>query len=289
MTRSRYYLALILQSFGIGRKMKIMTQNSRELHLMQEGEEFLGSYCWPEIEGIEELSMEYWKLRENTGKQKSLVEQLQKAEEHLWETQQKRDELTAKIREAEREPAEKMDQLILQSDELHEQKSRARRDAEQIKRRFQALKLKASVITNEGSVEEKSAVDEERSDLKRQFEEQKKIIEKIDEQITQLKQRSGELRAEMAEASKERRAESNDIYGLISKANQEIGAIRSELGALDDDYRSHCRSVGRFLNINRKDKRCLTACRQQSSLLNQVGLLRKSITWNKNLLARLGG
>ena len=63
MTRTRYMIATFLQYFGVGRKVKRLTDAAFETHLMQDGEEILGAYCWKNIENIEELSMEYWNLR----------------------------------------------------------------------------------------------------------------------------------------------------------------------------------------------------------------------------------
>ncbi|MFT6382553.1 MAG: hypothetical protein ACJAXZ_004055, partial [Akkermansiaceae bacterium] len=63
MTRTRFSIAALLQSFGVIRKTRRLTDSAFEMHLMQDGEELLGSFCWRNLEEIEDLSMEYWNLR----------------------------------------------------------------------------------------------------------------------------------------------------------------------------------------------------------------------------------
>ena len=74
MTRTRFGFAVIFQTFGLLRKTKRMTDAAFEAHLMQDGEELLGKYCWKNIENIENLSMEYWNIRRLEREQKEIQE-----------------------------------------------------------------------------------------------------------------------------------------------------------------------------------------------------------------------
>ena len=83
MTSGRYLIASFLQHFGVRRKSKRMTDAAFETHLMQDGEEILGAYCWEKIEHIEELSMQYWSLRRLKLAGKSILSQIKDAEKIL--------------------------------------------------------------------------------------------------------------------------------------------------------------------------------------------------------------
>ena len=92
MTRIRFGFAVIFQSFGLLRKTKRMTDAAFETHLMQDGEELLGKYCWKNIESIEDLSMEYWNIRRLEREQKEIHGKIEEAEKILQEAHERRAE-----------------------------------------------------------------------------------------------------------------------------------------------------------------------------------------------------
>ena len=63
MTRFRYFVWRLGQTFGISMAGRHASHAASELHLLREAEEILGRLCWEDIEEVEELSVEYWNLR----------------------------------------------------------------------------------------------------------------------------------------------------------------------------------------------------------------------------------
>lgn len=289
MTRFRYYSAVVLQSFGIYQKNKRMTESSSEMHMLFEGEEFLGSLCWEGVENVEELSMEYWNIRKNRAQHAELWAKLVKAEQALYQSQQERDE---KLQEAQGEDDQFLDRretLYEAIDELLAERSDILLQAEQIKRRMSALKLKLSVLEEEGKTAEQELVRQEWEETRGQFLELRQQTEAIGEKLAAERERLAKVQEEIDARGSVKKGKVGEVYGKVSKATQELSQIRSQLGQLNDSYRQLCRNVGRYLNVQRKEKVCQQACRQHRSLLNQVGLLRQSVTWNKKLITRAGG
>jgi hypothetical protein len=99
MTRTRFGFAVIFQSFGLLRKTKRMTDAAFEAHLMQDGEELLGKYCWKNIENIEDLSMEYWNIRRLEREQKEIQEKIDAAEQILGNAHERRAEAADRSKE----------------------------------------------------------------------------------------------------------------------------------------------------------------------------------------------
>ncbi len=291
MTRSRYSLAVLLQVFGIHRKMKRMTESANELYLMQDGEEILGGLCWKNVEQIDEISMEYWNLRRICGEQKELREQITSDENALKTAQQERALVIEQNKERGSELFTKREKLFHELELLNEKREDILDEAKQVKRRFEALQLKAKVLKDEGRTENPSfkKTSEEISHLKVHFPKLKNQLETIDAKIS-TKQEEQQKTQELIDKQNEgKSSDASEIYALISKANRNISIHRASLGSLSDEYAKHCRQIGRHLNINSNNSACRNACKKYRGLLEQVRLLRRSIHWNKKLLSRIGG
>ncbi|MGL5018827.1 MAG: hypothetical protein ACRDBP_11885, partial [Luteolibacter sp.] len=85
MTSSRYYIARFVQAFGLLRRNTRMSDAASEMHLLREAEAQLGAAIWEKVEGIEELSVEYWNLRR-------LIKERDLVQDKLKECQAKIDE-----------------------------------------------------------------------------------------------------------------------------------------------------------------------------------------------------
>ena len=96
MTRTRYLIASLLRAFGVTRKNKRLTDAAYEMHLMQDGEEILGAFCWPQTEPIEDLETAYWNLRRLEKEKQEILGKVRAAQEILGGAhQQKFDAITS--------------------------------------------------------------------------------------------------------------------------------------------------------------------------------------------------
>ncbi len=290
MTRFRYSIATILQSFGLHRKMKRMTEAAYELHLMQEGEQFLGSFCWPGAEEIEEISMEYWTIRRIERERTALEEKIVEANKLLTEAHVARTTVTDRSKDIGQELYNEREKLFLSLEELNSQRDDIMANAQQIKRRFEALKTKAKVLKEEGAGEGEAyqKTREVLEGLRGQFTDFKSKLSELDAQIDTEQEKLAKLQEGIDAKLKGNKDQASETFGQISKANRDITKSKAELGLLTDEYARLCREVGRYLNLNAREQQCKEACREHRGLLEQIRLLRRSIQWNKRIVERAG-
>ena len=158
MTTGHYLIASFLQHFGVRRKTKRMTDAAFETHLMQDGEEILGAYCWEKIEHIEELSMQYWSLRRLKLGEKSILSQIKDAENILASAQKQRaSEVDRSIDLGEAFLGERTT-LFESIEELNNDRDLIIAEAAKTKKRHSALKMKVKVLQEEDEAHESSEI-----------------------------------------------------------------------------------------------------------------------------------
>ncbi len=291
MTRTRYGIAVVLQSFGLFRKMKRMTDAAAELHLMQEGEEILGALCWEHIEQIEDLSMEYWNIRKISGERLELAEKIKEAEIKLHAAQEERAARMDQNKESGQEMFNQREDLFDEIEDFNTRREEIMEEAMAVKRRHEALKVKIGVLKEEGKTDDPSYSDTARevTELRTHFSTLKEKLATVDQQIDEKQKALTEIQTAIDEKHQHNKSDVSNVYALISRANRDISSHRAKLGLLAEEQGKLCRQVGRHLNIHHRDKKCKNACKNHRDLLEQVKFLRRSIQWNKNLIAKAGG
>lgn len=286
MTRTRYSLALLLQSFGLVLKSKRLTDIAFEMQLLQDGEEFLGAYCWKEGEEIEEISMEYWTLRRIEREQGAIYDKISNAEAILTSAQEKRAALVDKSKESGDELYQAREQLFEEVEKLNFARDEIMAEAEVTKRKHAALKMKAKVLMEEGSANNEKVQDCRNSlaELKKTFESTKMRLSDLEREIEDKNEELSAAQEKIDLKVQGSRGVAQDGFALISQANRDITKFRSELGHLQEDYSKLCREIGRFLSIHEKRPDVRQACREQTTLLHQLRILRNSIQLNRKLV-----
>lgn len=270
--------------------MKRMTDAAYELHLMQEGEEFLGALCWPEVEEIEEISMEYWSIRRIVRERIGLEEKIAEANTVLHAAHTKRASVADRSKDIGQELFNQRERLFELLETLNIERDGIMSDAQQVKRRFEALKTKASVLKDEGEINSGAYQEtrEKLDDLKAQFKGFKRKLTQIDSRIDVRQEELSKLQEDIDEKLRGNKDEASETFGQISKANRDITASKAEMGLLIEEHAKLCREVGRYLNLNARLPSCQKACSSHRGLLEQIRLLRRSIQWNKKLVERSG-
>ena len=289
MTRTRYGIAVILQSFGLLRKNKRMTDAAFETHLMQDGEELLGRYCWKNIEEIEDLSMEYWNIRRLEREQKEIQDKIDEAERILEEAHERRAEAADRSKDIGQELYERREELFTILDNLNTERDDIKTEAQGVKRKYEAFRMKARVLKEEGQQDSDQFRDcrETLLKLKDTFNGFKGTLMEVEGRIDTEQATLNELQAQIDAKLKGTRDETSESYSQISRANKDITKYQAELGLLQEEDSALCREIGRFLNINYRDPACRKAYAKHNGLLDQLKILRESVTWNRKLVERI--
>ena len=269
-----------------------MTDAAFENHLMQDGEEILGAYCWENIEHIEEISIQYWTLRRLNRRQESILAQIKESEEILSEVQKKR--------ASEADHSKGLEEVLIDEritlGESIEETNRSRdilmAEALRTKKRHAALKMKVKVLQEEEEedLHENSEIQRARRELatlRETFADSRDKLDVIEEELAvhenQLNQVKGKINLESDSING-----TNEVFSLISKANQDITKHKAEMGLLKEEQSLLFRDVGRFLNLNSKREDCRKACEQHKGIQQQTHLLQNSIELNQKLTEKIG-
>ncbi len=289
MTRTRFAIAAMLQSFGVLRKTKRLTDAAFELHLMQDGEEILGSCCWREIEDIEDLSMEYWNLRRMDREEKELIRKLHEAEETLNSAQSNRAEIINRTKDVGQELYQEREDLFEKIEDLGILRDEIMTEAAGVKRKYRALKLKFEVLVEEEKPDKENLQKclDQLNVLKKEFIESKSKIVETETKIDEKEDKLGDLQDQIDSKLQGSKGESTESFSLISKANRDITTYRAELGLLNDEQAKAFREVGRFLNLNAKREDCRRATKGYRGLVEQTRLLYQSVQLNRRLVERV--
>ncbi len=289
MTRTRYGFALFFQSFGLIRKTKRLTDITFEMHLLLDGEELLGAACWPKSEEIEELSMEYWTIRQLEREQAAISDKVFHAHAILESAQEKRVGLLDQSKETGNELFQDREKLFEEIQSLNNLRDEIMVEAQVTKRKHSTLKMKAKVLLEEGneSSEEIAECRKALATLKKEFESTKSRLSDLDKAIDTKDSLLSKLQEKIDEKLKGSNDKAQESFSQISQANKDITKHLAELGVLQEEHSKLCRDIGRFLSVNDKRPDCQAACQTHKGLLTQLRILRMSITWNRNLVERV--
>ena len=267
-----------------------MTDAAFENHLMQDGEEILGAYCWEKIEHIEELSIQYWTLRRLNSRQETILAQIKESEEILAEVQKKKASEADHSKGLEEVLIDERITLCESIEEANRSRDILMTEALRTKNRHAALKMKVKVLQEEEDLHENSEIRKTRRELatlRETFADSKDKLDVIEEELAvhenQLNQVKGKINLESDSING-----TNEVFLLISKANQNITKHKSEMGLLKEEQSQLFRDVGRFLNLNSKREDCRKACEQHKGIQQQTYLLKNSIELNQKLSEKIG-
>jgi chromosome segregation ATPase len=256
---------------------------------MQDGEEILGAYCWPNIEDIEELSMEYWNLRKLKQEETTLSEKVSNSSKTLSNVQNERASLADLSKGSGQELSQKRERLFEKIEDLNIKRDDLLAEAQQTKRKHSALKMQVQVLKEEGSGNQEKINDcrESLTDLRIQFTKSKEHLVEINDKVDSLKDKLSKLQEKIDDKLKGSKEETTESFTQISKANRDITKYQAELGVLREEQAKYFRGIGSFLRINSKREDCKAACKNQRGLLEQTRLLSQSIDWNRHLAERV--
>lgn len=285
MTRTRYLIASLLRTFGVTRKNKRLTDAAYEMHLMQDGEEILGAFCWPQTEPIEDLETAYWNLRRLEKEKQEILSKVRKAEDILGGAHQQKFKAITSSREKESPFNDTILSLNTKIKEFTIDHDACASRALAIKKRHGALKMKLQVLQNERGKNEAEVQEclKTLASLRQAFMEEKDALAAAKRRIVAAKEELDNFREGASKSLQESNAETSEAYSRISQANKDITHHRAKLALIEDEQAVLYREVGHFLNLNARRRDCQNACRQHRAILSQIQLLQASIRRNRAL------
>lgn len=285
MTSSRYYMARFAQAFGYFRKNQRMADAASEMHLLREAEAQLGALVWAKVEGIEELSVEYWNLRKFIKERDSIREKLVGCQIRLDQAHEERSTVLNNTPEVHQELFDERVTLLSELETLARSRDEIVAEARDVRRIYEGLRMKLEVLTKEapdgGEIEQ---VKSRLTELKVRFSDLKQRRVDIGEEIGKGDAKVDIVDTQLNEKKKDRRVSASEAFQVIGDGNKEMSILRAESAVLDTQMRQLYAEIGRFVSRHAGEHpACAKAVSANQGLVDVMRALRRSIALNHRL------
>lgn len=289
MTSTRYFIARFAQAFGYYRRNQRMGDAATEMHLLREAEAQLGYAIWEKVEGIEELSVEYWNLRKFIKEREIVQEKLAECQARLDIAHAERSNVLSTTPEFHQELFDQRIALLIDLEKLAQQRDEIIAHAREVRRNYDGLKMKLEVLTKESteSVSNKEQIEKVTSrlaELKAKFSKLKNERIRIGQQVEEGDAKVDIVDAQLNEKKQDRRISASEAFQVIGDGNREISLLRAESGLLDTQMRQLFAEIGRYVSRNaNQNPGCAAAAASQQGLVDVMRAIRRSIALNHRL------
>lgn len=289
MTSSRYFVARFAQAFGYFRKNQRMSEAASEMHLLREAEAQLGAAIWEKVEGIEELSVEYWNLRKYIKEREIVKVKMGECQARLDLAHEERALVINNAPDNQQELLDERVKLLTELENLAFRRDEIVAEARNVRRTYDGLKMKLEVLTKESLDTEahKQAILEVRnrlSGLKSGFSDLKQKRVQIGIDIEEGDARVDLVDAKINEKRLARRVHASEAFQIIGDGNKEMSILRAESALLDTQMRQLYAEIGRFVSRHSAHHAaCAAASSSHRGLIDVMRALRRSIALNHRL------
>ncbi|WP_386818181.1 hypothetical protein [Luteolibacter algae] len=262
-----------------------MSEAANEMQLLKEAEAHLGAAVWPKLDQVEELSIEYWKLRKLTKEREKIATELEKCQEELTEAHAERASLLGSTAEPFQDLLDERREIIAALEDLARERDELVAKAREVKRAYDGLKLKQEVLRREAVIPddlERTAA--KLSALKTEFTGMKQQRQLLAEKITAKENLIDDIEARIDKRKAARRIDASLSSQKVGDANQRMSPYRAELGLLDTQMHQLYSEVGRFVSRHSQvHPGCRDAVKSHKGLVEVMAALRESIALNHKL------
>jgi DNA repair exonuclease SbcCD ATPase subunit len=285
-----YFLHRCGARLGIGAERHRWAAINRETQILTEAEDLLGRLAWPDVKDIEELSGEYWQIRDLEQQQESLRQQSQEADE-------RNETLKDRLHALEAEAQQRFQSLRDRKSKRMEDALGLMRDIEELKgwkeetkKKFLNHKSKIELMKRLGKAGEQTGSEVEKTELamarlKEQFSEDLENIKAKTAQIDTVEQEVAALDRELTEAKARLKSDTAELNAEISRLSKRIADLSAKIGALENTKSGFYFTVGHFLsdNIYTRDPLIFRVLRKYRQLISRIIHYRRSIAYNQRL------
>ncbi|MBK1833483.1 hypothetical protein [Roseibacillus ishigakijimensis] len=292
MTLASFLLAKTLATLGLAPMERYRTNAAFETHLLTDARTVVGELVWENLEDIEEISAEYWKLRKIQKSYQELLAEEERLEALLEEAQEARAQALEEVAEMTQEQVEERDEVLARMKTLTGERDEILRDGRAIKRNHAGLKTKLEYLleaSEEAQGPNQAVIDRTHQELQQKrhdFEEVKKKRDQIDEQLEALQSKLSQLTATIEAKNQAIREKAEEQFSSIGKTNKALTTVRSQLSPLDSERLELCAEIGHFVIENAQDPAIRERVREQRGLLKTVLEIRASSIRHKAVIGR---
>lgn len=280
-----YIVRRVLWQFGLKRAKKRWEVANRELQILKEAEDLLGKVAWREAGEVEELTGEFWQLRNIENQEEKLTAELEAVrrenealEDKIFDvTDDLHDEVDALVAKREK-VAEEVDRYLQEIEDIREL-------AAEIRRRFEGYKVKYRVLKEQG--DDSAQLEEIQSilqELRDEFNQRKEQTLERNQQVERIEARLLEIDEEIQGKRAEISRRTAKVSIAIGENSKRLADLMAQLGAFERERKDLQSKIGLYLSAN-PDTTPATrkATERHMDLISKINYFRKSIQYNQRL------
>lgn|GEM_PF-1388119 len=268
---------------------------NRETQILSEAEDLLGRLAWPDVKNVDDLSGEYWQIRDLDQQQQTLRDESLQADERneilrdrLYEMEDAAEASLQSLRERKSKRMEEALGLMREIEQIKEWK-------EESKKKFQNLKSKIELMKRLGQNDEQISGEVDKTEsamarLKEEFSGDLGDINTKTAQIEALEKEVAALNEELVAGKSRVKEETAQLNIEVSRLSRQIADLSARIGALENTKSGFYFTVGHHLSnhIDSRDPAITAVLRKHRPLISRILYYRRSIAYNQRL-TRMGG
>ena len=278
--------------FGIKGERARWGAVTRETQLLAEAQDLLGKLSWPGLESADDISGEYWMLRDLDGQQQTLrdsvetmISENENAQDRLYDIEDRYEQQVQGIQGRKKELMEKAVVIMEDVEQIKDRDSDTRR-------RFSSLKAKLEVLKKQDG-DYTAEIEKTRTQLVKLKEEHTRDLSDIaarESEVEKLEQGVTRLDEEIATRRDAMREETTDLVAEIGRRSKLIAENSAKIGSLDTRKGELSFRIGQYLsnNLDSKDQGIQAVLRDFRPIVTKIKDLRTSIQYNQRLARRIG-
>lgn len=285
-----FFVRRMAWQFGIKRERARWSAMTRETQLLAEAQDILGKNAWPAVEQIEDLSGEFWQLRDLDQQQGAMRETLdrlntenEEAQEKLYKIEDSHEEQIEAIRRRKGSLMEQAVEVMRLVDEVKDQDADTRR-------RFTSLKAKLEVLKKQNG-DYAAEIDRTRESLQKLKDAHTGYLSEIAERESEVQRVEAAVQRIDDDITSRRDKLKNDTAELVAeigRRSKQIAELSAKIGAVENQKGEISFLVGQYLsnNLDSRDPAVQLALRPFRPLISRIKYLKASIQYNQRLARR---
>ena len=286
MNRLEYFARRAAAKLGVVAPRLYLRNASEESILLKEAETLIGKLAWRELEKVEELTNEYWRIRQLDSEQNKLREEIETTTEEM-----------KRVQEAASQPEVQFSPQLARIGsflELEREKLAAKlkatqdmiQAAEGVRKKFNGLKLKLSVLKGENADEATlNGVRQELQDVKNQYAEMAREVENLRSEVNLNERKIKAIESEMENLRARVSLHERNLTREVSDASRRLIELNSRVGLLESEKSELFGIIGRILRVGRESgsDAYRDVIDQFAPIIQQANALSRSIEFNRRL------
>lgn len=286
MNAAGYVFRRVLWQFGIKRAKKRWETANRELQILKEAEDLLGRVAWREADEIEELTGEYWQLKNIEGQEVAITSEIERIRQENEDLEDQIFDITDDIHEEIDQLVEKRNAVAADVDQYLVEIEDIREEAAEIRRRFDGHKVKYKVLKQQqdGDPGELAKIQTTLKELREAFNERKDQTIERNRRIEEIETRLMAVDETIHEKRQEIGVRTARVSQKIGENSRRLADLMAQAGAFERERRELQSKIGLYLSANPDGSEGLRkATRHHMDLVGKINYFRKSIQYNQRL------